>query len=316
MIFVKISRPIYIFIHKIIFIDLFRFIAVPFIHTFQICTQFLGSTHAINALRIIRSTLKCKSGFSRENSNQRDGIPITHYCTNIATVKRFYRRTNILSSGGKFEITLDQRKLKTPQGKILQVDSKPLALAIAVEWDMQKEIIDKSSMHLTALSNTVIDNPNNHTKQDIVNYIVNCLEMDTILFHSNDSEELYKLQIENWDPLVQWFCDNYNVNMIKTQSIQAPTISQETKHILTRHLMSYNFNAVYAAAERVISIKEAVKQSRLEEDYQTSHWGSVEWFHDQNKYDLQARLAAAILFVHLNSYSVTHQPKNANANVS
>lgn len=70
-----------------------------------------------------------------------------------------------------------------------------------------------------------------------------------------------------------------------------------------------------AAAERVISIKEAVKQSRLEEDYQISHWGSVEWFHDHNKYDLQTRLAAAILFVHLNSYSVMHQPKNANENV-
>lgn len=69
-----------------------------------------------------------------------------------ATLKRFYRKTNILLSDGKFEITLDQRKLKTPQRKILQVDSKPLALAIAAEWDMQKNIIDKSSMHLVSLS--------------------------------------------------------------------------------------------------------------------------------------------------------------------
>ncbi|XP_029056163.1 ATP synthase mitochondrial F1 complex assembly factor 2 isoform X1 [Osmia bicornis bicornis] len=250
---------------------------------------------------------------------------------NMATVKRFYRRTNILSSGGTFEITLDQRKLKTPQGKVLQVDSKPLALAIAAEWDMQTETIDKSNMHLTALSNTVIDNPNNHTKENVVNYIVNCLEMDTVLFHSNESDDLYKLQIKHWDPLVQWFCDNYGVNMTKTQSIQAPAVSEETKKILTRHLMSYNYNAVYgfmygvdaiksviltlAAAERMISIKDAVKLSRLEEDYQTSHWGSIEWFHDHSKYDLQARLAAAILFVHLNSYSVTHQPKDVNKNV-
>ncbi|KAK1120828.1 hypothetical protein K0M31_011031 [Melipona bicolor] len=243
----------------------------------------------------------------------------------MATLKRFYRKTNILLSDGKFEITLDQRKLKTPQRKVLQVDSKPLALAIAAEWDMQKNTIDKSSMHLTALCNTVIDNPHNHTKQDMVNYIVNCLEMDTILFHSYENEELYKLQTENWDPLVQWFCDNYGVNLIKTQSIKAPTVPLETKAILTRHLMSHNYSAVcgfmygvdaiksviltLAAAERVISIKEAVRQSRLEENYQVSHWGSVEWFHDHNKYDLQSRLAAAILFVHLNSYSVSYQPK-------
>ncbi|XP_076237498.1 ATP synthase mitochondrial F1 complex assembly factor 2 homolog l(2)k14505 isoform X1 [Calliopsis andreniformis] len=245
---------------------------------------------------------------------------------NMATVKRFYRKANILSSSGKFEITLDQRKLKTPQGKIFEVDSKPLALAIAAEWDSQKEVIDRSNMHLTALCNTVIDNPHKHTKLDMVNYIVNCLEMDTVLFHSNESDELYKLQTENWDPLVQWFCDNYSVNLTKTKSIETPTVPIETKAVLIRHLMSYNCSAVHgfmygvdaiksviltlAAAERVISIQEAVKLSRLEEDFQASHWGSVEWFHDQNKYDLQARLAAAILFVHLNSYSVTYRPKS------
>lgn len=68
--------------------------------------------------------------------------------TLVATVKRFYRRTNILSSGDKFEITLDQRKLKTPQGRVFEVNSKPLALAVAAEWDAQKETIDRGSMHL------------------------------------------------------------------------------------------------------------------------------------------------------------------------
>ncbi|CAL7951648.1 unnamed protein product [Xylocopa violacea] len=258
-------------------------------------------------------------------------ITIFTIVRNMATVKRFYRKTNILFSNGKYEITLDQRKLKTPQGKIFQVNSKPLALAVATEWDMQKEIIDKSNMHLTALCNTVLDNPHSHTKQDMVNYILYCLEMDTVLFHSNENDELYKLQIKNWDPLVQWFCDNYGVDIVKTQSIEAPTVSSETKITLTRHLMSYNHSAVFgfmygvdaiksviltlAAAERVISIKEAVRQSCLEENYQVSHWGSVEWFHDKNMYDLQARLAAAILFVHLNSYSVSCQPKNTNKNV-
>ncbi|XP_015438665.1 PREDICTED: ATP synthase mitochondrial F1 complex assembly factor 2 [Dufourea novaeangliae] len=251
---------------------------------------------------------------------------------NMATVKRFYRKTNILSSGRKFEITLDQRKLKTPQGKIFEVDSKPLALAVAAEWDAQKEIIDKSSMHLTALCNTVIDNPHNHKKLDMVNYIVNCLEMDTLLFHSNECDELYKLQSEKWDPLIQWFCDNYAVDIVKTKSIEAPTVSIETKSVMLRHLMSFNYSAVHgfmygvdaiksviltlAAAERVIGVEEAVRLSRLEEDFQTSHWGTVEWFHDHNKYDLQTRLAAAILFVHFNSNSMISQPKYDNENIS
>lgn len=51
--------------------------------------------------------------------------------------------------------------------------------------------------------------------------------------------------MKNWDPLIQWFCDNYAVNLVKTQSIKAPTVYPETKVVLTRHLMSYNYSAVY-----------------------------------------------------------------------
>ncbi|XP_032669594.1 ATP synthase mitochondrial F1 complex assembly factor 2 [Odontomachus brunneus] len=245
---------------------------------------------------------------------------------NMATVKRFYRRTNILSSGGKFEIMLDQRKLKTPQGRIFEVNSKPLALAVAAEWDAQKEIIDRGSMHLTALCNTVLDNPQKRTKTDLVNHIVNCLEMDTVLFYSSEADELYKLQIEKWEPIVRWFCKQYDVKIAGTQNIEAPAVSLETKVTLTRHLMSHNFKSIYglvyaveglksvlltlATAARTINIPEAVSLSRLEEEYQISHWGNVEWCHEYNKHDLQARLSAAMLFVYLNSHSATSQPKN------
>ncbi|XP_024946870.1 ATP synthase mitochondrial F1 complex assembly factor 2 isoform X2 [Cephus cinctus] len=249
----------------------------------------------------------------------------------LATVKRFYRRTNILSSGGKFEITLDQRKLKTPKGQIFEVNSKPLALAVATEWESQGDIINRGNMHLTALCSTALDNPHNHNKLDIVNYIVNYLETDTILFHSADAEELTKLQMEKWDPLIQWFCDQYEIDIVKTNSIEAPVVPLQTKAVLTRHLSSYNFEAVQgfmyavdtlksvilplAAVERVIGIEEAVRLSRLEEEYQISHWGNVEWSHDLSKHDLQGRLAAAILFIHLNSSSSTSQPKSNSSSI-
>ncbi|KYN39920.1 ATP synthase mitochondrial F1 complex assembly factor 2, partial [Trachymyrmex septentrionalis] len=251
---------------------------------------------------------------------------------NMATVKRFYRRTNILSSGDKFEVTLDQRKLKTPQGRIFEVNSKPLALAVAAEWDAQKGTIDRGSMHLTSLCNTVLDNPHNRTKIELVNHIVNCLEMDTILFYSSEVDELYQLQIEKWEPIVHWFCEHYNIEIMRTQSIQAPTVSMETKAALTRHLLSHNFNSIYglvyamdglksviltlATAARVINIPEAVSLSRLEEEYQISHWGNVEWHHEYSKQDLQARLSAAMLFVYLNSHSATSRPKINVSNVS
>lgn len=67
----------------------------------------------------------------------------------IAAVrKRFYRKTGILYNDGKYEVTLDQRKLKTPNGNLFTVESEPLALAVAAEWDAQKERIQQSSMYL------------------------------------------------------------------------------------------------------------------------------------------------------------------------
>ncbi|KAJ8951177.1 hypothetical protein NQ314_007717, partial [Rhamnusium bicolor] len=102
-----------------------------------------------------------------------------------APPKRFYKNTSILQSEGKYEVTLDQRKLKTPKGNIFAVESKPLAIAVSVEWNSQKEKIIQSNMHITTLCNTIIDNPNNLSKFDIVNYITNYLDTDTVLFQAN-----------------------------------------------------------------------------------------------------------------------------------
>lgn len=63
-------------------------------------------------------------------------------------MKRFYRQTNVLKGNGKYEIILDQRKLKTPKGNIFSVESEPLALAVATEWDSQKDKIMRSQMHI------------------------------------------------------------------------------------------------------------------------------------------------------------------------
>lgn len=48
-------------------------------------------------------------------------------------------------------MTLDHRRLKTPNGSILLLNSEPLARAIAAEWDAQSEIIRLPTMHLVII---------------------------------------------------------------------------------------------------------------------------------------------------------------------
>ena len=51
---------------------------------------------------------------------------------------------------GGFEINLDHRKLKTPQAKLFTVPSEALAIAVATEWDSQKDTIKFYTMHLVS----------------------------------------------------------------------------------------------------------------------------------------------------------------------
>lgn len=52
------------------------------------------------------------------------------------------------AAGGLFEINLDRRKLRTPGGKLFTVPNEALAIAVANEWDTQKDTLKFYTMHL------------------------------------------------------------------------------------------------------------------------------------------------------------------------
>ena len=67
--------------------------------------------------------------------------------------KRFYKDVSLVDAGNSnFEILLDSKKLKTPGGAIFSVGSEPLALAVAHEWESQKDNVLLSQMHLTGIN--------------------------------------------------------------------------------------------------------------------------------------------------------------------
>lgn len=60
-------------------------------------------------------------------------------------------------SPGGFEINLDHRKLKTPQAKLFTVPSEALAIAVATEWDSQKDTIKFYTMHLVSTAGQSVE---------------------------------------------------------------------------------------------------------------------------------------------------------------
>lgn len=233
---------------------------------------------------------------------------------NFATRKRFYRGTSVIHSDNKWGVTLDHRRLKTPNGLVLAVDSEPLARAIAVEWDAQTENISQPTMHLTALCNTALDNPGKLNSHDLASYLLDYFSTDTILFYSEDEKELEILQEKKWTPVLEWFEKRFNVTQKVATGLLPPPVTTETRAVLARYFLSYNFAALnamvfgaealkspilmLACIERHIEPKEAVFLARLEEEYQLMRWGRVPWAHELNQAELTSRVAASLLVIH------------------
>lgn len=87
-------------------------------------------------------------------------------------LKKFYKNAHITQVPGRsgyYEVNLDIRKLKTPGGNILQVPGEGLALAVAAEWNSQKDMIQRSSMHIVSITTIIMvsypsdmDNPHRY----------------------------------------------------------------------------------------------------------------------------------------------------------
>ncbi|KAM4623379.1 ATP synthase mitochondrial F1 complex assembly factor 2 [Polymixia lowei] len=248
------------------------------------------------------------------------------YSTAIAERKKFYEDVTISQGeGGLYEINLDRRKLKTPGGKLFTVPNESLAIAVATEWDVQRDTLKFYTMHMTTLCNTAIDNPTHRDKDQVINAALKFLETDTVCYRVEDPPGLVELQNNEWEPVLRWIENRYNVVIGSSSSILGPEIPEATSDTFRQHLKSYNFWSLtgleyvitqlksvvlsLGLIDRHLSVEQAVLLSRLEEEYQIQHWGNVEWAHDYDMYELRARTAAGALFVQLSSETSTVKRK-------
>jgi len=237
--------------------------------------------------------------------------------------KRFYNEVNVTRDNGIFEITLDGRKVKTPKGAVLQMESYPLALSVATEWRSQKEFIRLNHMHLTALSFTSQDNPLHMTRESLAKGIIDYLDTDTVCYRSAEIPDLMELENNRWNPVIEWFMNEYNVSIGITDNLIDTPVTNETKQVIQKHLESFKLPSLFgmqfmtenlksvilsnALVGQKVSVEEAVSLSRLETEYQVSKWGNVEWAHDMDVIQSRSRVAAGLLFVFFHEKILSHR---------
>ncbi|XP_015930556.1 ATP synthase mitochondrial F1 complex assembly factor 2 [Parasteatoda tepidariorum] len=242
-----------------------------------------------------------------------------YYRNYSAPLKRFYKNVYVSETDGKFEISLDKRRLKTPLGNKFLLPNEGLAVAVATEWDTQRDVIERHNMHITALCNTAIDNPCKLSSENIAEDIIQFLSSDTTCFRSSEPLDFAVLQKNEWDPVLAWFTNRYNVKVDICNDVSGVPVSDQALAVMKKHMLSYNpwclvgitftvenlksLILTMAVINYNIDVEKAVALSRLETLFQTKQWGTVEWAHSVDEAQIKARVAAGVLFTYLNEGS-------------
>src|SRR5688572_24013152 len=131
--------------------------------------------------------------------------------------KRFYQAASV-GEGAPYPLLLDGRPVKTPAGAALASPSRPLAQAIAAEWDAQGERIDPATMPLTRLANTIIDGVAPDPKP-VADEIAKYLGSDLMFYRASTPEGLVTKQAQHWDPILAWARDSHGARFLLSEGV-------------------------------------------------------------------------------------------------
>lgn len=211
--------------------------------------------------------------------------------------KRFYKSVGLAAEGEIFKIELDGRSVKTPGKNLLASTSEKLAQTLVEEWDAQKERIDPMTMPLTRLLNTALDGvaPDlQPVKEDIVRFA----GTDMICYRAPGPDGLLALQMEHWDPILDWAQSNLNCRFLLAQGVmhvqQEPeqiagfnvhvglindALALSATHVITA--LTGSATIAMAVNKGFLTCDDAWSAAHVDEDWNIKNWGMDEEAQDR-----------------------------------
>ncbi|ORZ31044.1 hypothetical protein BCR44DRAFT_55773 [Catenaria anguillulae PL171] len=231
-------------------------------------------------------------------------------------LKKFWRAVTLRQDEDGFQVLLDGRVVKTPQGTPLSIPkSQPMiAHLVSAEWESQQKLLRAFSLPLTSLLVRAKDDFSDpDVRKESIDKLMKFLQTDATCFHEEFPEELVRLQQAHWDPLLDWARTHFSVAIHTTNSLLGTRQPDHTSATLRTHIEQYSplqlaafekavltsksFLIGLALTERVISAQQAADAARVEVQAQIDRWGEVEDAHDVEREDIQRVLAASALVV-------------------
>lgn len=117
--------------------------------------------------------------------------------------KRFYKTVDVTEAPDGFSVLLDQRAVRSPGGAALLLPTRPLADAVAAEWDGQGDEISPASMPQFSLAVTVVDRVTPQ-RSAILDELAAYGGNDLLCYHDSDDAGLAARQQDGWMPWISW----------------------------------------------------------------------------------------------------------------
>jgi len=206
-------------------------------------------------------------------------------------MKRFYKDAAVDAGDGGFRVLLDGKAMRTPAKAVLVVPTEPLARAIATEWHdvPEKSELEVSRLPLTRLAATGIDRvPGQRAR--VVDDTAKYAGSDMLCYRATVPASLVQLQIDTWQPLLDWAAERYGSKLAVATGTTFVTQPHKALAALRNAVAAhgdlalsalYNLTHVSGSVVIALAVSEghlppdrAFAAAQLDELYQLGRWGS------------------------------------------
>ncbi len=205
--------------------------------------------------------------------------------------KRFWTLAEVTEVEGGYRVALDGKPLNTPGKLPLILPTRPMADAVAAEWNAQEVEIKPLTMPNTRSANSAIERVVPQL-QEVAAMLAAYGETDLLCYRAEGPAELTQRQITGWDPLLDWTAERYDARLNVGAGIvpvdQPPEAvanladavagTDAFSMVALHDLVTLTGSLVLglAVTERRLNAKNAYELSRIDEDWQIEQWGEDE----------------------------------------
>lgn len=202
--------------------------------------------------------------------------------------KRFYDAAWAEADGGEWRVVLDGRPVMTPMRARLHLPSRPLAKAIAAEWDAQGAKVMPETMPLTRLANAAVDRAPVQ-REAVITGLLAYGETDLLCYRAEWPQALVARQAQAWDPILDWARAELGADLRTIAGVMPVVQSDAAIAALERAVRALDDFALTAlnqiasltaslllclAIERGrLDAEAAWRTAQVDEDWQTAQWG-------------------------------------------